>query len=105
MDIRECSQLVPTALASAITFLFSGNVAVIQLSSDTLSIEHQRQRVAGDGGVTNSVGGGEETAGGMTAEVGGSFPSSSTEGEQVVRCDISIKGFHLQVFVLFLLVW
>lgn len=81
----------------ACLLLFSGNVAVIQLSSDTLSIEYQRQGVAGDGGGT-SMGSGAETAGGVTAEVGGSFPSSSSmEGEQVVRCDISIKGFHLQV--------
>lgn len=96
--MTERSRFEPAVLASAKIFLFSGNVAVIQLSSDTLSIEYQRQGVAGGSGGINAVGDGAEMTGVVTAEVGGSFPSSSTEGEQVVRCDINIKGFHLQVF-------
>lgn len=76
----------------------SGNVAVIQLSSDTLSIEYQKQGVAGDGGGAKMIGGGTDAAARATTEGGGGSPSSSSvEGEQVVRCDISIKGFHLQV--------
>lgn len=66
--------------------IISENVAVIQLTSDTLSIEYQK----GDG---------EESAPLAAAAVGapGIGGDSSVEGEQVVRCDISIKGFHFQV--------
>lgn len=66
--------------------IISENVAVIQLTSDTLSIEYQK----GDGeGLTPLAG-----AAGVAPGTGGAF---SVEGEQVVRCDISIKGFHFQV--------
>lgn len=74
----------------------SGDVAVIQLSSDTLSIEYQRRGTGEDGGGAETVGGGMETKTGAGNEGVGDSPSS-VEGEQVVRCDISIKGFHLQV--------
>lgn len=74
----------------------SGNVAVVQLSSDTLSIEYQREGEGGGGGrSSNSIGGGLATATTGAAIEGGN--SSTVEGEHVVRCDISIKGFHLQV--------
>lgn len=76
----------------------SGNVAVIQLSSDTLSIEYQKRGAAGDGGGAKIIGLGTEATAGAATDGGiGSPTSSSVEGEQVVRCDISIKGFHLEV--------
>lgn len=80
-----------------IVFCFSsGDVAIIQLSSDTLSIEYQRGGGYGGGGnVTAGAGGGMETATGDGTAASSS--PSSVEGGQVVRCDISIKGFHLQV--------
>lgn len=74
----------------------SGNVAVIQLSSDTLSIEYQKQGTAGGGGGGKIIGGGLGASAAAATE-GGS--ASSVEGEQSVRCDISIKGFHLQVTI------
>lgn len=60
-------------------------MAVIQLTSDTLSIENQRAN--GRGGAIGDFSGSDGD--------GGDF---SLEGEQVVRCDISVKGFHLQVY-------
>ncbi|CAN0370045.1 unnamed protein product [Pylaiella littoralis] len=73
----------------------SGDVAVIQLSSDTLSIEYQKRGTGEDDGGAEPVGGGMKTATGVATKGAGDSPSS-VEGEQVVRCDISVKGFHLQ---------
>ncbi|CAN0099903.1 unnamed protein product, partial [Scytosiphon promiscuus] len=72
-----------------------GNVAIIQLSSDTLSIEYQKGGgYGGSGGVPAGAHGGMEMS---TSDVTAASSSpSSVEGEQIVRCDISIKGFHLQ---------
>lgn len=78
-----------------ISAFLSGDIAVIQLSSDTLSVEYQKQGVVAEAKMT---GGGTEASTRTVAEGGGGSPSSpAVEGEQVVRCDISIKGFHLQV--------
>ena len=66
--------------ACSFCILLSGNVAVIQLSSDTLSIEYRKR--------------GSETS--ASTMDGG---DSSTEGEQLVRCDINVMGLHLQVLL------
>ncbi|CAM9668740.1 unnamed protein product, partial [Ectocarpus sp. 12 AP-2014] len=73
----------------------SGNVAVVQLSSDTLSIEYQREgEGSGGGGSNKPISSGMPTATkGAAIEAGN---SSTVEGEHLVRCDISIKGCHLQ---------
>lgn len=68
----------------------SGNVAVIQLTSDTLSIEYQK--------------GGGQGLGTSSCSMGTDVTSSAKGGDDVavqekqeVRCDIRVKGFHLQV--------
>lgn len=68
---------------------------MIQLTSDTLSIEYQREA-----GSSSSPGVASRSAvAGLAAvgNIGAIGTDSSVEGEQVVRCDINIKGFHLQV--------
>lgn len=57
---------------------FSGNIAVIQLTGDTLSVEYQKR-------------GRERDAAAMDEG------ESCVEGEQLVRCDINVMGLHLQV--------
>lgn len=80
---QSCIYLLPLPwMLNAI----SEDVAVIQLTSDTLSIEYQK----GDGEEATPI----AAAAGGAPRIGG---ASSVEGEQVVRCDISIKGFHFQV--------
>lgn len=68
-------------------------MAVIQLTSDTLSIEYQRVSRASSGGLLGDISGSAAADG-----VDANGNDSSVEGEQVVRCDISVKGFHLQVY-------
>lgn len=67
---------------------------MIQLTSDTLSIEYQRAGGVG-GGNGDLAGSGDGKLGlSKSVDIGG---ESLSEGEQVVRCDISVKGFHLKV--------